>query len=81
MLLNDILSHQRVGESMSGFLIAETDEIGNVEWVWVKRKTHKAPMPLDRNNFKASDISEFEIHGASRKAVTDWLNQGQRPRV
>lgn len=59
---------------MQGFLIAETDEDGKIEWVWVHRETDRTPKPLNRDTFPVSELGHFEVHGASSRAVKDWLS-------
>lgn len=58
---------------MQGYLIAETDELGKIEWLWVYEKSHRAPKALDRSTFKLAEIDGFEIHGAPKGAIIDWL--------
>lgn len=61
---------------MKKFLIAETDESGNVEWVWVSRGDTRKTKPLDRARPLPFDLDDCEIAGASRDAVQAWLQAG-----
>lgn len=60
---------------MTGYLIAETNEVGNIEWVWVHRRGQRSPKPVDKAKLSLSDLDGFEIHGASRKELADWLHE------
>ncbi len=60
---------------MAGYLIAETNELGRVEWVWVHRRGQRSPKPVDKTKLTLSDLDGFEIHGASRKDFADWLRR------
>ncbi|MEL6377123.1 MAG: hypothetical protein AAFQ04_08010 [Pseudomonadota bacterium] len=62
---------------MRGYLVAETDASGKVEWVWVRHKGQRLARPVDRSAFQVSDIRGFEVHGASELAVRNWLERDQ----
>lgn len=61
---------------MQKYLIAETDECGNVEWVWMSRGDTRQTKPVDRSQSLPFDFEECEIAGASRAAVRAWLQAG-----
>ncbi|MEM6481031.1 MAG: hypothetical protein AAF922_01905 [Pseudomonadota bacterium] len=61
---------------MQECLIAETDEFGNVEWVWVSRGDTRRTKPLDRARGMTINLEDCEIAGASRAAVREWLRAG-----
>lgn len=63
------------GERMKGYLIAETNETGSIEWVWVKRRKQRAPRPFRGLKDKLIDVKDFEIHGAGKKAVQKWISK------
>lgn len=63
---------------MKRYLIAETDEFGNVQWVWLSRGDTRKTKPLDRARPLPFDVDECEIAGASRDAVQAWLQGGSR---
>ena len=58
---------------MQGYLVAETDERGHVQCVWLHSKHTRTPQPVKIGTVKVSDLASFEVHGASQQAVIDWL--------
>jgi len=61
---------------MKGYLIAETDELGRVEWVWVYRETEKVLKPIERSGFRLTELGDFKVHGAGQVEVANWLKRG-----
>ncbi|MEM7598774.1 MAG: hypothetical protein AAF382_13855 [Pseudomonadota bacterium] len=58
---------------MQGYLVAETDERGKVEWVWLHQTHRRTPKPVTKGQLKISDLKGLPVHGASHQAVIDWL--------
>ncbi|MEM6576969.1 MAG: hypothetical protein AAF678_00630 [Pseudomonadota bacterium] len=58
---------------MRKYLIAETDEWGDVTWVWMGQTDTRQTKPLDPGDPLPCDFDECEIAGASRAAVRAWL--------
>ncbi|MEM7075013.1 MAG: hypothetical protein AAGA28_02350 [Pseudomonadota bacterium] len=58
---------------MRRYLIAETDERGEVACVWVSRDDTRETRPVIRSRAMLADLEEYEVTGASRAAVHAWL--------
>lgn len=54
-------------------LVAETDAVGRVTHVWISMPDWKFARPVGQTMLQDSVLARSEIHGASRKAVTRWL--------
>ena len=54
-------------------LIAEVDETGAVDCVWVKQPGWRAARPVDRAGVQALDLSNADCHGAPKKSVAAWM--------
>lgn len=61
---------------MKKYLIAETDEFGEVAWVWVSRGDTRKTRPLNRKDALSFELDDCEVTGASRAAVQAWLQSG-----
>ena len=62
-----------VETSFARMLIAETDENGDVAFVWVKAGRSEPPHPVRNARRWIDRLPSLEIAGASRDAVSDWL--------
>jgi hypothetical protein len=53
--------------------VAESDEQGHIEWVWVMRSGQRAPKPFDpRSDMIKTDLT-VDCAGAGRMAILSWL--------
>lgn len=59
--------------AQDGMLIAETNEAGQVTWVWVLKNGDRIPRPLRRNAGLALD--RFKLSGAGREQIARWVGQ------
>lgn len=59
--------------TQDGMLIAETNEAGEVTWVWVLENGDRFPRPLHRNSGLALD--RFKLSGAGREQIASWVGQ------
>lgn len=59
-------------EPLDGMLIAETDETGDVTWVWVLRTGERIPRPFRRRDVGLS-LSRFKPVGAHREQIASWI--------
>lgn len=53
--------------------IAETDENGHIEAVWVVRQNARGPKPFDPLEVRFDPRQPAEFSGAPRMAVMSWL--------
>ena len=55
-----------------GMLIAETNEAGEVTWVWVLENGEKFPRPFRRRDVGLS-LDRFKLAGAPREQIATWV--------
>lgn len=58
---------------LSGILIAETDEAGDVTWVWMLETGERIPRPVRRRDLGLS-LDRFKVAGAARTEIANWMS-------
>lgn len=53
--------------------IAETDESGEVLWVWKLAAGARSARPIDRRSSPMPELLQGSVHGANPEAVAEWL--------
>lgn len=53
-------------------LIAETDDVGRVAWLWCANDG-KRPSPVRDPDACLKNLDTFTLHGANRREVETWL--------
>ncbi|MBM3604172.1 MAG: hypothetical protein FJX25_05285 [Alphaproteobacteria bacterium] len=53
-------------------LIAETDDVGRVAWLWCA-DDGKRPSPVKNPDACLKNLHTFTLHGASRHEIEAWL--------
>ncbi|MGD9295472.1 MAG: hypothetical protein PVI41_11360 [Roseobacter sp.] len=54
--------------------VAETDENGRVEWVWVSEPGRTPARPVRNFSSHMEKLQTGEVVGAPRAAVVNWVN-------
>lgn len=58
-----------------GMLIAETNESGDVTWIWVLKNGEKYPRPFRQRDVGLA-LDRFKLAGAPRDAIASWIGSG-----
>ncbi|WP_109468289.1 hypothetical protein [Albibacillus kandeliae] len=58
---------------MKKVFVAETDETGRIEWVWLWRAGQRGPRMIRKAEDCSQMLDHAEFHGSSRDNIVDWL--------
>ncbi len=61
-------------------LIAETDEIGRIAWVWRRGPNDRHARPIAEPSRHLDELGHSKCHGATPLAISDWFDQHVRAR-
>ena len=65
------------GEPLDTVYVAETDEDGDVQFVWIAKNGRRTVRPFDPTRHKFHPDTPAEYSGAQKAAIASWMTAQQ----